>query len=290
MGTEIKATTTLRRINTKRITATVRKLFIEANTNLGADVVAALRRAFTREESPIGKQVLEKILQNADIACRDGMPICQDTGLAVLFVEIGQDVRIVGGDLQEAIHEGVRQAYQEGYLRKSLCDPLTRTNTKDNTPAIVHMEIVPGNQLRIIAMPKGGGSENMSAARMLTPSAGIDGIKKFVMETVEKAGANPCPPIIVGVGIGGSLEQACILAKKALLREVGQGNKSDERLAQLEKELLETINKTGIGPAGMGGRITTLAVNAEMMPCHIASLPVAVNIQCHVARHQEATI
>jgi fumarate hydratase subunit alpha len=287
---ENKTRKVLRRINTQRITATVRKLFIEANTNLGADMVAALQCARQQEESPIGKQVLEKILQNADIAVSNAMPICQDTGLAVLFVEIGQDVRITGGDLRTAIEEGVRQAYVEGYLRKSLCDPLTRANTQDNTPAIIHMDVVPGDQLKIIAMPKGGGSENMSAARMLMPSAGIDGIKKFVMETVEKAGANPCPPIIVGVGIGGSLEQSCILAKKALLRPVGKKNKADERLAQMESELYESINATGIGPAGLGGKVTTLAVHAEMMPCHIASLPVAVNIQCHVARHQEETL
>jgi fumarate hydratase subunit alpha len=280
----------MRRINAKHVTASVKKLFIKANTALGEDMVSALHCALQQEESPIGKQVLEKILQNADIACREAMPICQDTGLAVLFVEMGQDVRIVGGDLREAIEEGVRQAYEDGYLRKSLCDPLTRTNTGDNTPAVIHMDIVPGNKLRIIAMPKGGGSENMSAAQMLTPAAGINGIKKFVMETVEKAGANPCPPIIVGVGIGGSLEQACILAKKALLRPVGKTNPSDDRLAQMEKELYTGINELGIGPAGLGGKVTTLAVHAEMMPCHIASLPVAVNLQCHVARHQEETL
>src|SRR5512145_1097115 len=196
MTSENKTRKVARRITAKHITAAVKKLFINANTELGADVVDALQCAQKNEESPIGRQVLEKILQNADTACREAMPICQDTGLAVLFVEIGQDVHVVGGDLREAIEEGVRQAYEEGFLRKSVCDPLTRKNTGDNTPAIIHMDIVPGNQLRIIAMPKGGGSENMSAARMLTPSAGIDGIKKFVMETVEKAGANPCPPII----------------------------------------------------------------------------------------------
>ncbi|PKN18480.1 MAG: fumarate hydratase [Deltaproteobacteria bacterium HGW-Deltaproteobacteria-6] len=287
---ENKKRNTLRRITARRVTATVKNLFIKANTELGADVVSALQSAHAREESPIGRQVLTKILQNADIACRDAMPICQDTGLAVLFVEIGQDIRIVGGDLREAIHEGVRQAYEEGFLRKSVCDPFTRKNTGDNTPAVIHLDMVPGNQLKIIAMPKGGGSENMSAAKMLTPSAGIDGIKKFVMETVEKASANPCPPIIVGIGIGGSLEQACILAKKALLRPVGKKNESDERLKQMESELYEKINALGIGPAGLGGRVTTLAVQAEMMPCHIASLPVAVNIQCHVARHREETI
>lgn len=281
---------TLRRISARQITATVKKLFIEANTVLGEDVASALRSASQNEESPIGRQVLEKILQNADVALHERMPICQDTGLAVLFVEVGQDVHVVDGDLREAIHEGVRQSYQDGFLRKSVCDPLTRKNTQDNTPAVIHIDIVPGNQLRIVAMPKGGGSENMSAAKMLTPAAGIDGIKTFVLETVEKAGANPCPPIIVGIGIGGSLEQACILAKKALLRPVGETNPTDSRLEEMEKELTVRINETGIGPAGLGGRVTTLGVHAEMMPCHIASLPVAVNIQCHVARHREETL
>lgn len=276
-----------RRISAKSVTAAVKKLFIDANTTLNADVVSSLKSALKREESPIGRQVLTKILENAKIARSNAMPICQDTGLAVLFVEVGQDVRVVGENLRTAIFEGVRQAYSDGCLRKSVCDPLTRANTKDNTPAIIHIDIVPGDKVKLIAMPKGGGSENMSQARMLTPAAGIDGIKAFVMETVEKAGANPCPPIIVGIGIGGSLEQACILAKKALLRPVGKKNKTDKRLAKLEGELGEKINATGIGPAGLGGRVTALAVHAEMMPCHIASLPVAVNIQCHVARHAE---
>jgi fumarate hydratase subunit alpha len=288
MDAKVKKTT--RRISAKSVTAAVKNLFIEANTSLGADVVSALRKAQKKEESPIGREVLKKILENARIARHESMPICQDTGLAVLFVEVGQDVRIADGNLREALEEGVRKAYQDGYLRKSVCDPLTRANTKDNTPAVIHLDIVPGDQLRIIAMPKGGGSENMSAARMLTPAVGIDGIKNFVMEIVERAGANPCPPIIVGVGIGGSLEQACILAKKALLRPVGQNNPSDERLVQMEKELYTRINELGIGPAGLGGRVTALAVAAEMMPCHIASLPVAVNIQCHVARHKEIII
>ena len=287
---EKKSTAKVRQISSNKITAAVRKLFIEANTHLGADVAACLRQAQKKEESPIGRQVLKKILENAGVAARKAMPICQDTGLAVMFVEVGQDVRVTGKDLRTAIEEGVRQAYSDGYLRKSVCDPLTRVNTRDNTPAIVHMEIVPGNSIKLIAMPKGGGSENMSQVRMLTPAAGTDGIKAFVLETVEKAGANPCPPIIVGVGIGGSLEQACILAKKALLRPVGKKNKKDKRLAQMEGELLGRINATGIGPGGLGGRITALAVHAEMMPCHIASLPVAVNIQCHVARHAEITI
>jgi fumarate hydratase subunit alpha len=287
---EKKTRKTLRRINVKRITKTVRDLFIDANTVLGDDVLSSLKAALSCEESATGKQVLEKIIENAGIACRSKMPICQDTGLAVLFLEIGQDVHITGGDLREAINEGVRQAYADGFLRKSVCDPLTRKNTGDNTPSIIHIDIVEGDGLKIIAMPKGGGSENVSAAKMLTPAVGIEGIKKFVLETVDEAGANPCPPIIVGIGIGGTLEQACILAKKSLLRQVGETNSKDERLAQMEADLYTEINKSGIGPGGLGGRVTTLAVHAEMMPCHIASLPVAVNIQCHVARHKEVNI
>ena len=290
MDKKKKQTSTVRQIDCKLITTTVKKLFIEANTSLGKDVIEALRKSLPQEESATGKQVLVKIMENADIACRSKMPMCQDTGLAVVFLEIGQDVHIVGGNLREAIDEGVRQAYAEGYLRKSVCDPLTRKNTQDNTPAIIHVDIVAGDRLKIIAMPIGGGSENMSAAKMLTPAAGSEGIKKFVLETVEQAGPNPCPPIMVGVGIGGSLEEACILAKKALLRPVGEANSKDERLVQMEKELYTGINNLGIGPGGLGGRVTALAVNVEMMPCHIASLPVAVNIQCHVARHKEETI
>lgn len=287
MPTEKKTSTGVRRISVTRITTAVKKLFIEANTELDADVLSALRRALKKEESLIGRQVLKKIIENSGVAAREVMPICQDTGLAVMFVEVGQDVHVTGGNLHEAIEEGVRRAYVDGCLRKSVCDPFMRANTKDNTPAIIHMDIVPGDQLRLIAMPKGGGSENMSQACMLTPAAGIDGIKAFVVKTVEKAGANPCPPIIVGVGIGGSLEQACLLAKKALLRPVGKKNQKDRRLARIESELLEQINALGIGPAGLGGRVTALGVHAEMVPCHIASLPVAVNLQCHVARHKE---
>ena len=279
-----------RKIDSKLITETVKKLFIEANINLGQDVICSLQDALAREESPLGRQVLEKIIDNAEIARREKMPICQDTGLAVLFIEIGQDVHIIGGDLRAAIEEGVRQAYQDGFFFIFVCDPLTRKNTQDNTPAIIHIDIVPGDRLKIIAMPKGGGSENMSAAQMLTPAAGSEGIKNFVVEKVKQAGANPCPPIIVGVGIGGSLEEACVLAKKALLRPVGEANNNDEHLAQMEKELLNSINKLGIGPGGLGGRISALAVHIEMLPCHIASLPVAVNIQCHVARHKEEII
>ena len=284
---EKKTRKTIRRIDCKRITAAVRSLFIAASTDLGDDVVASLQTSLKKEESVTGRQVLEKIIENSAIARRNKMPICQDTGLAVVFVEIGQDVHVVGGDFRKAIEEGVRQAYAEGFLRKSVCDPLSRENTKDNTPAVIHIDIVAGNRLKIIAMPKGGGSENMSAAQMLTPASGAEGIKKVVVEKVLQAGANPCPPVIVGVGVGGTLEQACLLAKKALLRPVGQGNRNDRRLAQMEEELYQSINELGIGPAGLGGRVTALAVNIEMMPCHIASLPVAVNIQCHVARHKE---
>ena len=290
MTTEITTQTKLRKINAKQVTKAVKKLFIEANTVLGEDVVEALHEALSREESSTGREVLQKIIENADIARRKKMPICQDTGLAVVFVELGQDIRMTGMPLHAAIEEGVRQAYADGYLRKSVCDPFTRNNTTDNLPAIIHVDVVAGSHLKIIAMPKGGGSENCSAAKMLTPAAGIDSIKKFVLDTVENAGANPCPPIIVGVGIGGSLEQACVMAKKALLRPVGEQNRVDERAEQIEKELLESVNNLGIGPGGLGGRVTALAVHIEMMPCHIASLPVAVNIQCHVARHKETTL
>ncbi len=285
-----KTSLPLRRICAENITEAVKKLFIDANTRLGRDVVAALRAGLKKEQSPLGRQVLEKIIENATVASKASMPLCQDTGLAVLFIELGQDVRVTGGDLGHAVEEGVRQAYHDGCLRKSLCDPLTRMNTGDNTPAIIHIDIVPGNQLKIIALPKGGGSENMSRAAMLTPAAGMDGIRDFILQTVEQAGANPCPPVIVGVGIGGSLEAACLLAKKALLRPVGRKNKKDRRLAEMEAKLLADINALGIGPAGMGGRVTALAVHAEMMPCHIASLPVAVNLQCHAARHAEVIL
>jgi len=261
MATEITTKTKLRKINAKKITKAVKKLFIEANTVLGEDVVEALHQALSREESSSGRQVLQKIIENADIARRKKMPICQDTGLAVVFVELGQDVHITGMPLHAAIEEGVRQAYADGYLRKSVCDPFTRNNTTDNLPAIIHVDVVAGSHLKIIAMPKGGGSENCSAAKMLTPAAGIDSIKKFVLDTVENAGANPCPPIIVGVGIGGSLEQACVMAKKALLRPVGEQNRVDERAEQIEKELLESVNNLGIGPGGLGGRVTALAVH-----------------------------
>jgi fumarate hydratase subunit alpha len=279
----------MREIGFEKIVETVSRLFIEANTELGEDVLDAIRKAKDMEESPTGKEVLAELLENARIAKEEQVPMCQDTGLAVVFVEMGQDVHIVGGHLYEAIQEGVRRGYRDGYLRKSACHPFTRANTGDNTPAIIHMELVPGDRLKIIAMPKGGGSENMSAVTMLTPSVGKPGIMDYVVKRVKEAGSNPCPPVIVGVGIGGTLEKAAILAKRALLRRLGSSN-PDPELDQMERELLERINDLGIGPQGYGGRITALGVFIEMMPCHIASLPVAVNIQCHAARHKEAVL
>ena len=281
----------MREINVETITKTVEGLCIDANYYLPADVKKALEEAVDREESPLGREILQDILRNAEIAKRDEVPICQDTGLAVVFLELGQDVKFVGGDLNEAINEGVRRGYVNGYLRKSSVDDpfLVRKNTNDNTPAIIHTTIVPGDRVKIIIAPKGGGSENMSALAMLKPSDGVNGIKRFVVDTVEKAGSNPCPPVIVGVGIGGTIDKTTLIAKKALLRTVGEHNQNPE-VAKLEKELLEEINKLGIGPQGFGGRTTALAVNIETFPAHIASMPVAVNMQCHAARHKEAII
>lgn len=276
----------MREIHLSQITAAVRDLTVSANTHLGQDVLEAFERAIDQEVSPTGKDILAKLIENAHIAREEGIPICQDTGFAVVFVELGQEVHLVGGDLKEAIHEGVRQGYQEGYLRKSICHPFTRKNTADNTPAIIHLEMVPGDGLHLIVAPKGGGSENMSRVTMLTPSVGIQGVKDFVVQRVKESGANPCPPTIVGVGIGGTFEMAAMLAKKALLRPLSSQN-PDPELSTLEQKLLEEINGLGIGPQGLGGRITSLAVHVNMMPCHIASLPVAVNIQCHAARHKE---
>jgi fumarate hydratase subunit alpha len=280
----------LREIPCHIISKTVRDLFIKVNSTLGNDVLDAVKKAADSEDSELGTYALERIIENARIAGEESLPLCQDTGLAVVFVEVGQDVHIVDGDLYEAIQFGVREAYNDGFLRKSVCDPLSRENTSDNTPAVIHAEIVNGDKVRIIAMPKGGGSENMSGTIMLLPSDGIDGIKKHIVEMVAKAGPNPCPPVIVGVGIGGSLEMSAILSKKALLRPVGEPHREDARLSKMEEEILNEINSLGIGPQGYGGRTTALAVHIEMMPCHIASLPVSVNIQCHVARHGEAVI
>jgi len=280
---------TIREISCDIIVDTVRGLFIEASTDLGEDVLSAIKRAAESEDSELGRYALDKIIENAKIAKDTSLPLCQDTGLAVVFVEVGQDVHITG-DFNEAVQEGVRRAYRDGFLRKSICDPISRENTGDNTPAVIHIDIVKGDRIRIIAMPKGGGSENMSSSVMLLPSAGFEGIKKHIVDMVEKAGPNPCPPVIVGAGIGGSIEKSALLAKKALLRSLGEPNRSDPRLSRFEKETLDEINRLGTGPQGYGGKTTALAVHVEMVPCHIASLPVTVNIQCHVARHKEAVI
>ena len=271
----------MREISTSKITTAIRDLCIKANTQLGEDVLAAFQKAIKLETSPTGKDILEKLVENARIAREEGIPICQDTGFAVIFVELGQEVHLIGGDLKEAINTGVRQGYQEGYLRKSICHPFTRKNTGDNTPA--------GDRVRLIVAPKGGGSENMSRVTMLTPAVGVEGVKDFVVRRVKESGANPCPPTIVGVGIGGTFETAALLAKKALLRHLGSKNPNAD-LALLESELYEEINRLGIGPQGLGGRITSLAVHVDMMESHIASLPVAVNIQCHAARHKEVEL
>ncbi|NIQ39501.1 MAG: fumarate hydratase [Proteobacteria bacterium] len=267
----------------------VRNLCMDANYDLGADVLQAFDRAIGQEDSTVAIDILKQLKENARIAREESIPICQDTGYTVVFVELGQEVRLIGGDLNSAIQDGVRNGYQEGYLRKSVCHPFTRVNTGDNTPAIIHLEMVPGDQIRIIAAPKGGGSENMSRVDMLTPAVGIEGVKDYVVGRVREAGSNPCPPTIVGVGIGGTFEQAALLAKKALLRPLGDRN-DDPELADLEDDLLKRVNSLGIGPQGLGGRTTSLAVHVNVMPCHIASLPVAVNIQCHAHRHKEITL
>ena len=281
----------MREIEAKEITGTVARLFWEANFFLGDDVLAALKKAEENEESPAGREALHKILKNAEIASNEKIPLCQDCGVALVFIEIGQDVHIAGGELYESVNEGVRQAYSEGYLRKSMVGrPFSaRINTKDNTPAVIYTDIVPGDTLKITVMPKGGGAENMSRLGMLTPSKGRQGVIDFVLRAVDEAGSNPCPPIIVGVGIGGTAEKTLMLAKKALLRRVGEPS-PDEEIAGLEREILEKVNRLGIGPQGFGGRITALAVHIKAFPAHIASLPVAVNLQCHSARHKDAII
>jgi fumarate hydratase subunit alpha len=279
----------MRDIEVSKITQAVKDAAIAANYEAGPDLLAAFVRGEQEEESPSGQEIFRQLLENARIASQERIPMCQDCGLAVVFLELGQDVHLVGGDLQAAIQEGVRQGYGEGFLRKSLCHPLTRANTGDNTPAIIHTEIVPGDHLKITVVPKGGGSENMSRIHMLKPAQGWAGIKERVVATVREAGANPCPPIIVGVGLGGNFERAAYLAKKSLLRDLGEPN-PDPELARLERELLAAVNDLGIGPSGLGGRITALAVHLLMQPCHIASLPVAVNIQCHSTRHKQVVL
>lgn len=281
----------MRRIHFNDIVDNIRDMCMEANYNLSADVIAAYEKALETEKSPLGQEVLRQIMQNSEIASKEAMPLCQDTGLAVFFVELGQDVSIAGGLLGDAINEGVRQGYSKGYLRKSVVEEpiFNRRNTSDNTPAIIHTEIVPGENIRIKLDIAGGGCENMASLKMLRPADGIEGVKQFVIDTVRNAGANPCPPVVVGVGIGGDFEKAAIIAKKALLRPVGQPNARMD-VAALEEDLLKRINHLGIGPVGLGGTTTAFAVHVELHPCHIASLPVAVNIGCHSSRHKSIVI
>lgn len=280
----------LKRIHINTIIDAVEKLCIEANYDLGKDVIASFNKALTTEESPLGREVFARLIENAAIAHEERVPMCQDTGMTVIFVELGQELHIEGGLLTDALNEGVRRGYEKGYLRKSVVnDPFERVNTQDNTPAIIHYDLVQGDELHITVAPKGAGSENMGAIKMCKPSDGLEGVMQFVVDTVDRAGGNPCPPIIVGVGAGGNMEKATLLAKKALTRDVGVHN-PEERLAKIEEELLERINKLGIGPQGFGGVNTALAVNLEVYPTHIAMLPVAVNINCHAARHKEITL
>jgi fumarate hydratase subunit alpha len=275
----------MRNIHTDVIIKNIKEMCIEANYKLASDVEERVRAAYDKEYSTIGKQILGQLGENLDIAAKDSIPICQDTGMTIIFVRIGQEVHIEGAYLENAINEGIRQGYQEGYLRKSVVsDPLLRVNTKDNTPGIIHYEIVPGSELQITVAPKGFGSENMSRVYMLKPSDGVDGVKQAVIETVKMAGPNACPPIIVGIGIGGSFEKCAIMAKKALARSMNIPSK-EEHIHVLEQELLDEINQLGIGPGGLGGKTTALGVNIETYPTHIAGMPVAINICCHVNRH-----
>ena len=280
----------MREVSVEKIIDTVKELCIESNYYLGDDIRNGLKDSIEKEEYPLANDVLKKIYLNADIARDNNMPICQDTGMACVFVELGQDVHITGGSLEDAINEGVRRGYEEGFLRKSVVkDPLNRVNTKDNTPAIIYYDRVKGDKVNITVAPKGFGSENMSRIAMLKPSDGIEGVKKFILETVENAGPNPCPPMVVGVGIGGTFDKAAYLAKKALLRPIDQSSEI-EFYKELEEELIEEINKLGIGPQGFGGRTTALGINIEVYPTHIAGLPVAVNINCHATRHKEREV
>ena len=279
----------MREIDVARVEETVYGLFLSACCEIGEDVMTLLAQRLETEESPFGREVLRQLMENDRLAASRHMPICQDTGMAVIFMEVGQDVHFTGGDVNGAIERGVRRAYRDGCFRASVLTPLTRVNTKDNTPAIVHMRIVPGEAVTLTAAPKGFGSENMSRLWMLTPAQGIEGVKECIVETVRLAGGNPCPPVVVGVGIGGTAECAMLMAKHSLTRECGT-HSEDPMLAQMETELLARINDLGIGPQGLGGRTTALAVHIEQMPTHIAGLPVAVNMQCHAARHKTATI
>ena len=281
----------MREIKISEITETISRLFQEACYYLPEDVLTALKNARKKEEAPVARDVLDRILENTEIAAKGEIPLCQDTGNAIVFLELGQEVHITGGDLYTAVNEGVRQGYDKGYLRKSVVrQPFSaRVNTKDNTPAIIYTDIVPGDELKIIAKPKGGGSENMTRLTVLTPAQGRQGIIDYVVNRVDESGSNPCPPVIVGVGIGGTTDKTMLMAKKALLRKVGEPN-PDAEVAELEREILERVNNLGIGAMGYGGRITALAVHVDTFPCHIASLPVAVNLQCWCARHKEAIL
>ena len=279
----------MREIQVENIMKAVKELVIQANTELPGDVLSAFEKSLEIEESSIGIQVLRDLIENAQIACREKVPICQDTGMAILFVEIGQGVQIVGGEFHQALEEGVRMGYRDGYFRKSTLDPIERINFGDNTPPIVHIDLVPGDQMKITVMTKGFGGEMMSQVKLFAPFVGMEGIEDEVVKIVSDAGANPCPPIIVGIGIGGNLEKAALIAKKSLLRKIGEKN-SNPKVAQMEEELLNRINRLGIGPGGLGGRVTCLAVNIETFPTHIASIPLAVNIQCNAHRHKEAIL
>ena len=279
----------MREIKADRISQAVEKLAFKAAYHLGEDVVKALEKGLKAEVSPTGREILGMLIENARIAAEERFPLCQDTGLAVIFVEMGLEARITGGDLDSAVQEGVRRGYEKGYLRKSVCHPFSRVNTGDNTPAIVHVKVVPGDRIRLIFAAKGGGSENMSSVMMLRPSDGMQGVIDCVVNRVRESGANPCPPVIVGVGIGGTFEKAALIAKEALLRPLGDPN-PDPELAGMEEDILGRINELGIGPGGLGGRVTCLAVHVDMHPCHIASLPVGININCHAHRHRETVL
>ncbi|MEG2246366.1 MAG: fumarate hydratase [Peptostreptococcaceae bacterium] len=279
----------MRIIKSSQITELVKELCIKANIYLGEDVKKSIKEYEIKESSELGKNILNILIKNCEVAEEKQMPICQDTGMAVFFIKIGQDVHIEGKNITDAINEGVKLGYTEGYLRKSVVSPIDRINTKDNTPAIIHYDIVEGENITIEFAPKGFGSENMSKLRMLKPSDGINGIKEFIIETVREAGPNPCPPIVVGVGIGGTVEKCAQIAKKSLLRDIGKHNE-DEKIKELEIEILQAVNKLGIGPQGLGGNTTALAVNIETFPTHIAGLPVVVNINCHASRHKKVII
>lgn len=280
----------MKELDLTKVTEEVARLCIEANYFIGKDVMGKIKEALEKEESPVGKNILEQIITNDGIAADDQVPMCQDTGLAVVFLELGTEVKI-NGDIYEAINAGVRKGYEEGYLRKSAVrHPLDRVNTKDNTPAIIHTKLVPGSdKVKIIVAPKGGGSENMSYVKMLAPAAGVEGVKNIIIEAIKAGGGNPCPPMVVGVGLGGTFEKAALLAKEALMRDLNDKS-PDPVNAKLEDELLELINNTGVGPLGLGGKVTALTVKVNSYPCHIASLPVAVNINCHAARHKEVIL